>query len=261
MQEGTEAYARMDEWEPEILSMTLSYLYTGDYNDEIMTSKEAQIPSGNLAMLGDNDESENSSKLGDPMIHSTACQTPACLVSVRVYILADYTQIDGLKKLALSKFSVQAQRQFDTQSFLGAVQTTFDHTSHNDLGLRKVVIRLCFENIDLVEQDEDLTAIINANEPVAWSLLKEMHGERRKAWRRVEEADCDNIELRRRLRLTQDNLEETREKLDKICKSVNHYSECRNSSCDKSFWAYIDSHENYVIRCRRCQCRHYPLCH
>ncbi|KAK5996850.1 hypothetical protein PT974_02195 [Cladobotryum mycophilum] len=65
---------------------------------------------------------------------------------LRVYSLADYFIIDGLKTLALEKFKRKIREALLDDAFVDCVRNVYDATHNSDEPIRKTVVKLCYRN-------------------------------------------------------------------------------------------------------------------
>lgn len=71
-----------------------------------------------------------------------------------VYVLADRYGIDGLKALALKKFSCAWETAWDAHAMIAAARLASDWTKETDKGLRDEVVRAIYEFRTTIFKDE-----------------------------------------------------------------------------------------------------------
>lgn len=86
------------------------------------------------------------------------------LLSAEMYEIGDKYDVLGLKKLALSKFSLLCDEYWDDVLFAPAAHYAFSTTPENDKGLRDIVTQTIADHMDML------------NSPAVEALLHEFNG-------------------------------------------------------------------------------------
>lgn len=86
------------------------------------------------------------------------------ITHARMYSLADQYQISSLKLLARSKFEKAASEHWDHDEFPVAVRVAYTTTLEEDTGLRKIVIQVFTDHMELL------------NKPAVEASMRELNG-------------------------------------------------------------------------------------
>ena len=181
------------------------------------------------------------------------------MTDVRIYILADYLDIDELKVLSLSRCQHILELHFQPQAFVDAIGEALSNTKHDDPGLRKQIIRSCSEKHELIKRDSDLWQLLMDHEPTAWTLGIENQIMKGDLYKEISEVFCEKVEMSRELEHRKKDVQRAHENLVMVVKLVNGKNSCRNDNCSKEFGASLETYANgYIkgLRCNRCRCRH-----
>lgn len=76
------------------------------------------------------------------------------VVHAKVYALSKKYNINGLKLLALEKFRVEADQDWDTSDFLLAAKEVYTSTSTADQDIRDAVTTIVYEHPEILDRDE-----------------------------------------------------------------------------------------------------------
>ncbi|KAM3505638.1 hypothetical protein MY10362_002850 [Beauveria mimosiformis] len=93
------------------------YIYTGEYSEE---------PAAELSMPDDDELSKD----------------------VRVYELAHYFQIQGLKQYALEKFQPKVERLWVSERFVDCIRDVYASTVNKDCKMRETVVNVTHDHLD-----------------------------------------------------------------------------------------------------------------
>jgi hypothetical protein len=91
------------------------------------------------------------------------------MLHARVYALAEKYEIGGLREVALSKFKVELDSNWDTRDFLEAIKIVYNSTPKSNRGMRDVVAAT-FHNHQLLTQPE-LREYIRDDTDLVYDLL------------------------------------------------------------------------------------------
>lgn len=161
------------------LSRVFLYCYTGDYSDECYPANGRIGPS--LSVLSC-EENNTRPKSPSQMQADTTDQSPPSNSSrittmvrenLKVYLCAKTLAIGSLQAHALTKFESRCRDAIKEAGFAAVFDYVYKHTSTGDVDLRKMLIRTCMKNMNLIMRDEELLSSLRKNEPIAWSLLEE----------------------------------------------------------------------------------------
>ena len=124
---------------PAAIECMVTFLYTGDYDDEAAVDTDTRL-----------------------MLHAL------------VYSLADKYDIQNLKRLAEVNFENMADGGM-CDDFPAIVATVFETTYSNDEGLRGVVCRICVDHIDEVLASETWNGLFATNGEICCAVFKLAH--------------------------------------------------------------------------------------
>jgi hypothetical protein len=187
------------------------------------------------------------------------------LMDVKLYILADYLDIDSLKKQALLNTEHRLQNHFDAGMFLEPISIAMANTKADDSGLRRVVMSACVRHATLVEKSEQLRRVLQDHEPLAWSLLVTLKttadASKEESENLLQSAQKELLLQTAKVDILFTNLRRAEKNLVDTVKLLRTTKECRATNCENEFGAALETYANgYVkgVRCKRCKCRH-PL--
>ncbi|CAN9427161.1 unnamed protein product [Alternaria alternata] len=158
------AKADLSEEDPVIVKLLVQYLYEGEYDTKLadMTldtaqpqAKEACVNFVCLECCPDWASGTESKSTSD---------ASQLLLSAEMYEIGDKYDVLGLKKLALSKFSLLCDEYWDDVLFAPAAHYAFSTTPENDKGLRDIVTQTIADHMDML------------NSPAVEALLHEFNG-------------------------------------------------------------------------------------
>jgi len=170
------------------ISRAFLYLYTGDYSDECYPnlghSAKSSLPvpleeTTNLQKMIARQEHDEHSKIQDPssapQIEPTKASrvTSLAIENLKVYLCAKTLVIEPLKALALVKLDSRSRNDIKSAGLAPIFSFVYQHTRSEDLDVRTVLMRICAENMAVVERDAVLLPLLKKHEPMAWTLLEE----------------------------------------------------------------------------------------
>lgn len=88
----------------------------------------------------------------------------------KMYALAEYYGILGMKATALAKFQQSAKTQWDTELFAEAAHIVLTTTVEEDKGLRDILVATISKHMRLVKKPE-FKAVLLQHNSLAYSLL------------------------------------------------------------------------------------------
>jgi hypothetical protein len=178
---------------------------------------------------------------------------------MRLYILADYLDVDALKVSTLDNCRHHLLYHFDAQQLLEPITYALANTKSDDTGLRFQILRYCVENSSEVSRCEALVGLLQSHEPLAWSLLLQFRQEQNFLQIQLAETRVEASVAQNTLQSRNKDLERAHENLKAAVKLAERTKQCRNEACDKEFGASLETYANgYIkgLRCKRCKCRH-----
>ena len=181
------------------------------------------------------------------------------LFHIRLYILADYLDVEALKESALQNCRHHLLCHFDGRKLLDVIAHALANTKSDDTGLRPQILRSCVANSDEVRNFQPLWGLLQDQESLAWTLLLEAQDEQTFLQSQLKTSRLDASTAQSLLQSRDKDLERAHENLKAAVKLANHTKECRNETCDKEFGASLETYANgYIkgLRCKRCKCRH-----
>lgn len=171
------------------VARVLLYLYTGKYHDEVYPNLGHPLKSSiaTSPLVGANShqnvsqqqEEEGRNIKDSPLTfgvgptNSTGIKIWA-VKNLDVYLCAKALKIDLLKTLALTKLDFRCRSDVSSASLVATFSYIYDRISFGDTDLRTMLLRICFENHDLVQRDGELVNVLKRHEPITWTLLAEM---------------------------------------------------------------------------------------
>ena len=181
------------------------------------------------------------------------------LFHVRLYVFADYLDVEALKESALKNCIHYLVAHFDAWRYLDSITLAFANTKSDDSGLRPQILRSCAANLNEVQACAGLWTLLQDQEPLAWSLLLSAQQERKLLQGQLYESRAEASLSQSLLLNYKKDLERAHENMKAAVKLADRTRQCRNEACDKEFGATLETYANgYIkgLRCRRCKCRH-----
>jgi hypothetical protein len=93
------------------------------------------------------------------------------LIHARMYAIADYFEVPGLKKMASTKFQAAAERHWNSDKFGEAVHVAYTSTLPEDRGLRQIVKDILMRHMTLLNKPE-IESIMREVPDLAFDMLK-----------------------------------------------------------------------------------------
>ncbi|KAF2434607.1 hypothetical protein EJ08DRAFT_676060 [Tothia fuscella] len=93
------------------------------------------------------------------------------LVHSRMYAIADFYEIPGLKQLAQKKFQQAASRHWNSPEFVEAIHVAYTSTVSNDKGLRQICKDVLLQHMMLLNKPE-IEGILREVPDLAFDMLK-----------------------------------------------------------------------------------------
>lgn len=118
------------------------FLYTGDYSNDIDRGEEKEI------------NPKQSSE--EPSQHGLSPPEYPCQFHARVYVQADYFQIDGLKSSAEKNFRASFLDQLNRESFEAVITEIYTSTPESDDQIRDVAVALTMDNLDILRNGTEV---------------------------------------------------------------------------------------------------------
>jgi hypothetical protein len=257
---------------PETVRRMVEFLYTGDY-DAVPGQSEPANPTGSsklanlfhllsegpsAALRYENDAPDSSSH---SILSPATGGGDGVLQHVRVSVIADYYDIQGLAKLANSKIQSNSVESWDTQALADALKDSSDLTRDGDL--QETMAALAVQNINnlldttvihAVVGDFGLKIIRNFAQKTE-ALENEL---REKTNLLVLGAGREEIARDTALR-TAARTARANENISRCIETLRERDCCRNNKCYAEFNCYIEERGHqpvYTLRCTKCRCRH-----
>jgi hypothetical protein len=93
------------------------------------------------------------------------------LIHARMYAMADFFEVPGLKKLATTKFQTAVERYWNSVEFGQAVHVVYTSTLAEDRGLRQIVKDILMRHMALLNKPE-IESIMREVPDLAFDMLK-----------------------------------------------------------------------------------------
>lgn len=148
-QEALEGKIVLQDDDPHIVGMMMSYLYRLDYDVSIQNEADCQDMPTPLAAHEYEDPSDLEG--GD---QSSLQIRSELLLHAQVYVVADKYMIGGLKDLALRKFKAATRQGWVVEDLVAAAQLAYSDTTEADRGLREAVTATIYEHPDVLDKEE-----------------------------------------------------------------------------------------------------------
>ncbi|ERF72406.1 hypothetical protein EPUS_06035 [Endocarpon pusillum Z07020] len=163
------------------VSRVFLYLYTGNYDDGMYpnfgrnTKSIASSPGQESIHLQRHDgkRSDNKDPTGDPQPVFSRNVNALVESNLKVHLCAKALQIKSLEALALVKLESRCLNDLDPADIASIISYVYEHSTHEDLELRTMVMRSCTKNIVLVMRDAEIVSLLKKYEPLASNLLEE----------------------------------------------------------------------------------------
>lgn len=91
---------------------------------------------------------------------------------VRVYVLADYFFVEGLKDYALERFKSKAQQLWVSENFVDCIRDVYESTQ--DLEFREVVLGVAYEHLPDLWSKKPFRDLIHEGGDLAVALMGEI---------------------------------------------------------------------------------------
>ncbi|KAF7509600.1 hypothetical protein GJ744_007638 [Endocarpon pusillum] len=95
--------------------------------------------------------------------------------NLKVYLCAKALQIKSLEALALVKLESRCRNDLDPADIASTISYVYEHSTHEDLKLRTMVMRSCTKNVALVVRDAETVSLLKEYEPLT-STYSRRHG-------------------------------------------------------------------------------------
>lgn len=163
------------------MSRVFLYLYTGNYDDGTYpnfgrnTKSIASSPGQESINLQQHNgkPSVNKDPPGDSQTVFPRNVNALVKANLKVYLCAKALQIKSLEALALVKLELRCRNDLDSADAASIISYVYEHSTHEDLELRTMVMRSCTKNVALVMRDAEIVSLLKKYEPLASNLLRE----------------------------------------------------------------------------------------
>jgi hypothetical protein len=194
------------------------------------------------------------------------------LFHVKMNAIADYYDVSELRVCANAKINNILDTSWSSHNFPIVLREVFSSTG--DKELHNILSKVMVAHIDeLIGQAENI-APPDLFSDFAMSVVRNMAAAtkdmRDSFTRKTEDLEYQRGEvmdsLRRSILETRDaayRLENLRTGVDNFNKLLRRTTSCRSTSCNNMFGCYMDEdqvevdHPSYILRCSRCNCRHW----
>lgn len=96
------------------------------------------------------------------------------LKDVRVYALANYFIVEGLKDFALQRFQAKVEKLWLSEKLVDCIRNIYDSTSDPDCKMRKTVVNTVYVHIDDLWQRKSLQDLLRDGGDFVVDLMGEM---------------------------------------------------------------------------------------
>jgi hypothetical protein len=175
--------------------------------------------------------------------------------NTKMYVLADYLDVPALQKMALANCTILLKRADDFSLLADPIMHALRCTKPNDTGLRPHIIRSCALMRKTVNGDAELIRMLQDLEPLAWLLQSEATEVEQSLRADLCAAAREQDKLRESVAKEKERVIESDDKFCRLTKVINYYEQCRN--CRSEFGAMAHGYEGGMVRCAKCQCRHW----
>ena len=163
------------------VSRVFLYLYTGDYDDETYPNLGhnakpiASSPGEEITNLQQRDDKTSDNKDPADDTQPVFARNVTALVkrNLKVYLCAKALQIESLEALALVKLESNCCNDLESADVASIISYVYEHSTHEDLKLRTMVMRSCTKNMPLATGDAEIVSLLKKHEPLAWTLIEE----------------------------------------------------------------------------------------
>lgn len=195
------------------------------------------------------------------------------LFHVKMNAIADYYDVSELRVRANAKIRTILDTSWFSYNFPIVLREVFGSTG--DKELHGILSKVMVAHIDeLIGQAESSIAPADLFSDFAMSVVRNMAAANRDLrdsfTRKSEDLEYQRGEavdnLRRSILETREaayRLENLRTGVDNFNKLLRRTTSCRSTSCNNMFGCYMDvdqveaDHPSYILRCSRCNCRHW----
>jgi hypothetical protein len=287
-QEKAENRLNLPDDDEDIVSRVLSFLYTGDYEEESLNAvtsafeteqvfethmvtflTQAKIEVATPLMAEDDMTQKQSGELHNT--ETDADKAPnweeqmkivtTLEKNAQVYVCADKLGIDKLKKHAATKFKQRLWSVTDAKHAYPALCLAYEHTNQDDPGLRSEAMRYSISKVSRVQNFPRLVALLKEHEPITWEcavdLQHESFEERVIRWQEQKLLAKDKERAERQLLHTQ-------EELKSVVQLVNGERFMSGSRCKNADMKLISrinrlGTRQYALFCKCCEKWHFGV--
>ncbi|QKX59218.1 uncharacterized protein TRUGW13939_06350 [Talaromyces rugulosus] len=132
--------------DPIVIRKVLQFLYTGDYTPGINRDEEKEINPEQSS----EEPSQDGTSPPEYQRDFTACQ-----FHVRMYVQADYFQIDGLKSKTERYFRASFLDRLNRESFEAVITEIYTLTPESDDQIRDAAVALTMDNLDILRNETE----------------------------------------------------------------------------------------------------------
>ena len=253
VKEGMEGKASLKETDPGVFDKALDFLYTGTYDDGNHETAVTLTPT--TGTIPANQGSDLPTAMTQPDMNSVFeitstelislqenedrlselpnCERSPLLLNVRLYHLAEFLQVESLKREALKRCTELLDECFDAPSFIPGIREALSyHVNGRNFELGAKMVKSCVKNAHLVASHSALEGLLMDFEPIAWTALTEQqrrHEQDQEEHAREISALKEQVNSLEQINKSHmHDLSNLREKIEVVEKLLDEYNSCRN---------------------------------
>jgi hypothetical protein len=136
-----------------------SSFWSSSWNQKKKSKKRTQLAVDNSASI--------------PPSSTPAVISPdSMLVHAKVFAMAVKYQVDGLRDLAVSKFTEAVKAGWDHESFAHTIFTVYNSTTDDATDLREIVADTIFDHFEALKNKDEVEVVVSSTGGLAYNLLK-----------------------------------------------------------------------------------------
>jgi hypothetical protein len=153
--------------DPEIVKLMIEYFYHFDYE------KGCDCTSGSPLFAKKRKEKDVQLATTDAESVAAPVISPASMLEhAKVSAMAIKYQVNGLRDLAVSKFTDAVKAGWDHESFAHTIFTVYNSTADDVTNLREIVAVTIYEHFDDLKKRDEIEVVVSSTGGLAYNLLE-----------------------------------------------------------------------------------------
>lgn len=180
--------------DPEIVKLMIEYFYHFDYTEgcgsalgscgKLNKEKQTVVPSKRVreqtpSVDNDNDDEDTAASVADATPAPISSVHSATMVEhAKLFAMAVNYQVDGLRDLAVSKFSEAVKAGWDHEDFAHTVFLVYNTTADDIIELRDVVADTLYEHFGTLKNKDEVATVVRSIPGLGYDLFKRSYTSR-----------------------------------------------------------------------------------